>query len=137
MRVVLVSCAATKAATARPAGELYTSQLFGKARAVAEQDGDRWGILSALHGLLWPDQVTVPYEHRVHDMSRRERRRWAQRIAQQLGEAPGGGVVELLAGRTYAEPLVPALELAGWRVEQPLAGLGIGQQLHHLKKRIR
>ncbi|MDQ0619218.1 DUF6884 domain-containing protein [Arthrobacter globiformis] len=52
----LVACASQKLQRPAPARELYVSQWFKKASAYAELTCDRWYILSAKHGLIYPDQ---------------------------------------------------------------------------------
>ncbi len=59
---MLVGCVATKAPAPAPAKDLYRSQLFTRRRAYAEASGKPWFILSALHGLVQPDEVTEPYD---------------------------------------------------------------------------
>jgi hypothetical protein len=51
-RVFLLACVKEKAAGPVPAGDLYVSDLFKKARAYAEAHADRWYILSAEHHVL-------------------------------------------------------------------------------------
>ena len=57
MRVGLVGCVKKKGSSPAPAGDLYISPLFIGRRRFVEASCDRWFILSALHGLLDPDQV--------------------------------------------------------------------------------
>lgn len=136
----LVSCVSQKLAAPAPARELYASQWFRLARAYVEAQGQPWGILSALHGLVMPEQVIAPYNARLHDLDRVHRREWANRVAQAVYyrlDIPRPGPIVVLAGRVYREPL--ARELADWfgyRVEAPLAGLGIGRQLQWFSQRI-
>lgn len=60
--VVLVACAAHKAATAMPAKDLYKSTPFALGRKAAERHADAWYILSAKHGVLEPERVIEPYQ---------------------------------------------------------------------------
>ncbi len=130
MKIVLVACASSKALVPKPARELYESALFRKSRAWAERVGDRWFILSALQGLVDPDEVIEPYDVTLSHASREERRKWAARVFTALQERiPAGSTVYLLAGRLYRDDLVPLLEGAGFKAVAPMQGLGIGQQL--------
>jgi hypothetical protein len=49
---VLVSCVKDKLDHPAPAKDLYTSDLFRKARGYAERVGVPWFILSSEHGLV-------------------------------------------------------------------------------------
>ena len=134
-RIVLVACAAGKQRSDAPARDLYTSVLFRKARAWAEAHGDEWRILSALHGLVAPDHVLAPYDLALADLDRAARHAWAHRV---LGDLRAtlhlGDTVVFLAGRLYRADLAPALAADGHRIDVPMEGLGIGQQLAWLTR---
>jgi hypothetical protein len=133
---ILVGCVAGKFATPLPARDLYTSPLFRRRRAYAEGSGLPWAILSAEHGLLHPEMVIGPYEHRL---KRPEIAAWSGRLRRQLpawlGEKLDGATIEVHAGVPYvdgvrrAEAYLARFEGVTFTVEAPLAGLGIGQQL--------
>jgi len=42
--------------------------------------------------------------------------------------------LEILGGRSYADPLVPELESLGYDVVEPLCGLGIGERMAKLNE---
>lgn len=86
MRVGLIACAATKAPNAAPARELYRSQLFTAARDWISKPGrvQEWGILSARHGLVMPDNVLEPYDQCLADMTPAQREAWAQATNQAI-----------------------------------------------------
>lgn len=69
--IVVVPCGAGKLDHAAPAADLYTSQHFAltlrAARKLAEDQGARVFILSALHGLLDPATVVEPYNVKMGD----------------------------------------------------------------------
>ena len=135
-RVALVSCVGSKAASAAPAADLYRSAWFRKARVFAEAGHDRWWILSALHGVLSPDEIIAPYEKTLNRMRAAARRAWADRVLAQLDQfLPPGTTVVFLAGQRYREHLEPALVRRGHQVEVPMRGLGIGHQLQWLTRR--
>lgn len=134
-RIFLVSCVAAKAAHAAPARDLYQSDWFRKARAYVEATERPWYILSALHGLLRPDEVTAPYDFTwtnddpTDPQDRVRRQTWSRITASNLhSRSPESARLVVLAGGDYREFLVPALKCRGFAVELPLAGMGIGQQ---------
>jgi hypothetical protein len=133
MRVGLVGCVATKRSEPTPARDLYASPLFAGRRTTVERSCDRWFILSAMHGLVPPDQVLAPYDLALGDLSAAERRRWSRAVLaeleDQLGDL-GGHVFEVHAGADYVEyGLSAGLREAGAQVARPLAGLALGEQL--------
>ena len=134
--IVLVSCVASKTATANRAGQLYTSPWFRKASSYARQIGDQWYILSAKHGLVDPESVIEPYDETLNTMRAAERRAWARRVLQELQEVlhPGDQVV-FLAGQRYRENLVAPIKDMGCSVEITMEALGIGEQTRCLNQR--
>ena len=146
--VVLVACVGKKTVMPCAAKELYQSVWFVKARQYAEQlltqdgtkagsnNGSGWYILSAEHHLLEPDKLTAPYNKTLNTMPIGERREWAERVYQQLRQVtdPSQHRLVFLAGERYRQPLSTMLADAGYKVEVPMLGLGIGQQLAWLGK---
>jgi len=131
--VFLVSCVSRKRPEPAPAKELYRSDLFQKARHFVEARGCRWFVLSAKHGLVHPDAVIEPYEQTLNKMSATERRKWAGLVISQIDQHIGDVEhVVFLAGKRYREDLVKELQARGVRVDVPMAGLGIGEQLSWL-----
>jgi hypothetical protein len=134
MTIALVSCVKTKAPVPMPAKDLYISNWFVMARRYAEQNADRWFILSAVHGLVHPNMLLAPYEHRLDDMCIADRRAWADKVKTQiegLGELGDKAIV--LAGLTYRVNLMPFLHKQFRKVEVPMRGLPQGRQLQFLK----
>jgi hypothetical protein len=133
--VALVSCVSAKQSRAAPAGELYTSALFTKARAYARRYASAWFVLSAKHGVLDPSTVIEPYDKTLNNMSVAERRDWAAMVTRQLDSVLRPGDTALfLAGARYREGLEPALRAKGVRVEVPMLGMRIGEQLSWLTR---
>ena len=134
--VALVACVGKKADRPMPAGELYASDWFRKASAYATQVSDAWYILSAKYGLVSPDTAIAPYEQTLNKMPVRERRAWAKRVLRDLAAIlrPGDQVV-ILAGQRYRADLVNPIRQMGCRVQIPMEGLKIGEQLRWLKLR--
>lgn len=129
----VVGCGAEKLEHAAPARELYTGQLFRKSLAYAEARCDRVWIVSAKGGLLALDQVVEPYNAKL-GTGRAERWAWGRQVWDQLRCQHLNGPHELLvlAGVTYAEPIIAFARGAGWTVHDPLAGLAIGGRLQLL-----
>lgn len=87
MRIILVSCGKKKAASPVAAKDLYTSPSFANRRLIAQTEGDRWFILSGLHGLVDPEAIIEPYEKDLNEARKPERRAWAELVISQLVEA--------------------------------------------------
>jgi len=123
----LIACSAAKLDHPAPAAELYTGQAFKLAKAAAAAAGADILILSALHGVVRPDQVIAPYNRALAAMNTQQRKVWAGMVAQQLEQHKYRPTV-VLAGKHYA-----AATFDFYHAAYPLAGKGIGQQLAELK----
>lgn len=136
-RVALVSCVKSKANSARPAQDLYTSPLFSGMRSYAEQNADNWFILSAKHGLLRPEQVVAPYEKTLKTMRKVERLDWATRVGKELlATLQPDSTVIFLAGQDYSQDIIPTLENRGFVIEVPMGKLKLGPRLKWLKSQV-
>lgn len=126
----LIACSAAKAPFPCPARELYRGDLFRKSVDYAEWKGSPWVVLSALHGVLLPDQIVAPYDTTMSDLGKQERAAWASRVNDALA-ALGHSDLVALAGQSYRQPL---LEHPRFRhcfpkgLQAPMQGLGIGLQ---------
>jgi hypothetical protein len=131
---VLISCSKTKLSTPAKARELYTGQLFKKAVAWAERHNYEWFVVSALHGLLTPDEQVTPYNFTIKELRKREREGWAHRtVAAQLTRyASPGSHAYLILPQLYRTHIEHELNLAAITYENPLTSLGIGQQMQWL-----
>jgi cytoplasmic iron level regulating protein YaaA (DUF328/UPF0246 family) len=130
-----VSCVARKREGTFAAKDLYQSEWFLKARRYVESIGARWYILSALYGLLDPDQEIATYNRTLKTMAVIERRTWASEVSSALGHLiVARDKVVFLAGMAYREFLEPLLDEAGIAVEVPMKGLQIGKQLQWLAR---
>jgi len=138
--VYLVSCVSKKKRGKHPAKDIYNSPWFRKARSYVEQRlqrTDRWFVLSAKHGLLCPDVVIEPYETTLNKMKKKERQDWAKKVLGSLKSAVReADIVIILAGIRYREFLKE--DLTDWcrRVEVPMEGLKIGEQLRWLEQEV-
>lgn len=126
MRIGLVGCGKGKLAYPAPARDLYTGELFRRASAYCASSYDAWYVLSALHGLVHPDDVLAPYDATLVGAKPKDAARWAERVVGQLrSRGHLGDELVLHAGDAYRRPL----GRRGLRLQAPLAGLGIGEQL--------
>jgi len=134
-KVCLVACVRTKLPKRAPARELYTSDLFVKAREYATSRFDDWYILSAKYGLLEPGKVISPYECTLNKMPKKARLDWGDRVYESIhATVKRGSALAFVAGERYREELVTRLAEQGYRIRIPLEGLSIGMQLSWLKK---
>ena len=134
-RIYLVSCVGQKQPFAAEAQDLYTSAWFRKAREYVIKSGSPWFILSAEHGLVFPERVLEPYEKTLNTMKVAERRDWARRVQAQIElELPNAIEVMIFAGARYREYLEPWLRRRYATVEVPMEGLQIGKQLQWLSE---
>lgn len=133
MRIGLIGCVKSKRTSPAPAGDLYTSALFRGRRAAVEASCDRWFVLSALHGLIPPEEVLEPYDLALTGLPVAARREWSSHVLSALGEELGELAAydyEVHAGAAYIEyGLIDGLRDAGASVDLPVAGLALGQQL--------
>jgi hypothetical protein len=135
--IALVSCVSKKNEIPMPAEKLYCSDWFIKASAYAKQVTDEWYILSAKYGLLSPDKVIPPYNETLNNMSVMQRRTWGEKVTRDLKTVltPGDSVI-ILAGDRYREHIIGHIRQMGCKVEIPMAGLKIGEQLGWLKSHL-
>lgn len=138
-QIALIGCSKTKLAHAAPARDLYQGPLFRLSVRYAEKvlQVDRWFVLSALLGLVHPDQILAPYERTLARMKAPARRAWAQTVLSQLqrrGLNRPDVHWHILAGQDYWWYLV--WELQG-EVERPLYALGgYGKIIHWLEDQV-
>jgi hypothetical protein len=134
--IYLVSCVGEKRPAPCPAKDLYISDWFLKARHYVEATGSPWFILSALYGLVSPNDVIAPYNQTLNTISASARRAWADRVRTQMdARLPDASRIVILAGKRYREGLMSYLQRRAPVVEVPMEGLRIGLQLAWLKTR--
>ena len=135
--IVLVSCVSEKRAIASPAQELYTSDWFLKAASYARQLSPEWYILSAKYGLVHPNQVLEPYNQTLKTIGKAARMAWAERVFAYFRPCLTlDSTVIFLAGQVYREFLVERFAGSGCKIEVPMEGLRIGEQLKWLNKKL-
>jgi hypothetical protein len=136
MRIGLVGCVKGKRTAPAPARDLYTSALFRGRRRWVEARCDRWYVLSALHGLVAPEQVLAPYDVTLTSAPVARRRAWAGEVLRDLDRTVGdlrGAEVDVLAGAAYRDHgLLDGLRARGARVTVVAEGLSMGAQLAYL-----
>lgn len=110
--IVVIACGAAKLTHAAPAAELYTSGHFilmlRAAHRLADSQGGRVLVLSALHGLVELDTVLAPYDVKMGAAGCVT----PDVLAGQLGVLGATSITTLLP-RAYAAVLDHAAELAG------------------------
>ena len=128
--VVLVSCVKSKGSHRAPARLLYTSPWFKKVRRIVEASGARWYILSARYGLVKPNAEITPYEQTLKNMGVAKRKAWAKKVLDQLlPKLANEKRVVMFAGDRYREFIAGPLLKRGVKIEVPMAGLPLGEQL--------
>lgn len=147
--IILVSCCGEKLQRPAPAKLLYQSNLFRLASGYAQRQaesspGVSWVILSALLGVVRPDQVIEPYEQRM--WTERDRWNvWAAGVQADLLKLAGDEPTRFvsLCGSKYEVDLTGHWDAeTGRRVrnghvmERPLEGRGIGQRLRWFKQQL-
>lgn len=130
MKIALVSCVSKKHLGTHPAEDLYCSNWFEKAKKHVKENYSHWYILSAKYGLLLPEAIVESYDTYLPETSLEYRRQWAHDVFNSIKRVNSITTeINIFAGVTYRKYLVPLLETAGYKVNIPLSGLGIGQQL--------
>jgi hypothetical protein len=124
--VGLIACCKEKQPFTCRAEDLYISPLFTKAKAYILPRVDTWAILSARHGLLFPNAKCDPYNTCLDELNALERKRWYRKVNKQLRAYFPGSRFIVIAGALYRGCL------EGLDVRVPLQNLGIGQQLRKL-----
>lgn len=133
--IVLIACCKRKLPRTAPAENLYQGDLFRKSLAYARSLWpDAIFVLSAKHGLVQLDEMIGPYEQTLNRMPVAARGNWASRVMAELEQVSDlhNDRFTFLASHRYREGLIPHIHHA----EAPLRGLGIGQQLQWLKRRV-
>jgi len=156
----LVGCGKSKLTHPAPAKDLYTGQLFKLARAYAERFCDGWGVLSAKHHFVLPDEVLAPYDLTLKQLDKDYLKQWQthanwglfKKLPWEIIYAPErlrevGGVrfrerkptglrgvrFVFLAGEAYEIALQWPRK---YPATFPLRGMGVGKRLQWLSRRL-
>ena len=132
---VLISCSKTKGGHREVARDMYASPLYRKSVMLTEKWGVRFGILSAKHGLLDPNQVIEPYDLTLKGASRSAKIEWARMVDAQIRSLRGKKLV-ILAGDDYLAPLIEMVESKSFDYYAPMRGLSLGNRLAFLNEAI-
>lgn len=154
--VVLVGCTKTKRTERSAARDLYDpSDLFRRRRSYAEAQTAPWAIVSALYGLVEPDQQIDPYELTIAQRGTAAyggTKHWARTILRRCFELAGIPAefdetlghtafvrhltIEVHAGIDYVRALeeVAGDYRAGVTILHPVRGMQIGEQKAHYVK---
>lgn len=152
-RVALIACSASKLDRPAPAAELYRGSLFRKSLTYARAICADVRILSAKHHVVKEDQVLEPYDETLKGMRQADQKRWAAICWAQLDNEfrsdPDPEVHFIfLCGMAYRDRVINGMlrdNLLRSRMtprgreytrQEPLEGLGIGQQLAWLDARL-
>ena len=134
--IVCASCTKSKRDEPTEAKDLYDeSHYFNLQREYAELVGTSWVILSAEHGVCYPNAWLEPYDTYLPDQSKAYREQWSEEVAQCL-TLHNPRKVTMLAGSAYIDDVVPELEAEGIEVLEPLRGLRPGERLQRLQELI-
>lgn len=132
--LIIVGCGKSKADTAKPARELYTGSLFRASYRWASAQQARGAVVkiaSALHGLVDPELVVEPYEHKLTPKARQA---WVGLVREQFRADPFVEVT-ILAGGEYESGLALAVVGIARSIYRPLNRLQVGQRLQWFKQR--
>lgn len=148
--ILLIGCGMSKSNEPTVAKDMYTGGLFAMRLRYAEAtvgrvyesqsvEGEKvhrkWWIISAKHGLVDPNTVIAPYDLHIKVLNPLDRIAWYLDVMQQLlSELPDRAItsnytLEVHAGKDYSEMLCKVARVIGFMTREPVAGLGIGEQM--------
>lgn len=134
--LILIPCAKTSKTYRCPAWEMYSpSVYFQKISTYASLLSDFIMILSSKYGLLYPGTIIDPYDEYLSTWAKA--RTWSLNVGvklQRLVQWCGFRRVIFLTGQKYSRYLKSYLK--NCRIDDPMAGLGIGQRLQWLTDQI-
>ncbi len=99
MKIGVIACSKKKGPSRASSRFLYRGDLFRKSLALSERLYGKTIILSALYGVVDPDQEIAPYEKTLNNMPKAERKAWARMVRAAL---PSGEYV-YFTGLRYRE----------------------------------
>ncbi len=134
MKIAFISCVSKKLDRPAKAKDLYISDLFKKSYTYTKKHFDQVYILSALYGLVHPDDIIEPYNKTLNKMKVAERKEWSFNVMRDLIKIiTDNDELYFFCGKNYRRFLVDWLPN---KIHIPLKGLGIGKQLQWYKKQL-
>jgi hypothetical protein len=97
------------------------------AEAYQQKYDEEWAIVSAKHGLVYPDESITDYDEFGLDVTQ------AIEIANELSEKNVESV-RVIGGKKYTNTLTPALEGMGIDVVELCRGMRIGKRVQKLQE---
>ena len=135
MKIVLISCVATKRKTKSKAIDMYISDWFRSAVKYAQfLCADRIYILSAKYGLLKCDDLIEDYNLTLNKMLKADRIEWSERVISKLRVETDmqNDHFVFLAGQRYRENLIKHINRENYSI--PMSNLKFGQQKQFMKQ---
>ena len=141
-KVAVINCGAEKRHNASRAKDLYTGSLFVASRKYVESQYDEYIILSAKYHMCLPDDLLIPYELYLGDLSKEDKEAWVNETFSEITQQFDLDTeFDFYTSKMYQEELVPLLRNYGYTCETYLNNLGIGSKIQwfnqHTKKKIK
>jgi hypothetical protein len=139
-QIGLVGCGKSKREGVHAARDLYVGKLFRDAFALSRQEHDETYVLSALHGLVKPDDRLESYDYSLCALRPSEQHRWGHGVVAYLKTLFPDALelrFVLFAGAGYVRPILTAARekhLAQWSFDDPMAGMGLFQRFRWLNR---
>lgn len=130
---VLIPCGKSKLPNPAKVRDLYQGSLFKLSVSWAESHGFTWVVISALHGVLLPEQIIAPYNvsfsaKTVNPI--KPSKQWTERVRLRLLSVQASRIISLLP-KAYEDAI--RLQDIPTKQSSPLKGLGIGRRMRWLK----
>lgn len=148
MKIVLLSCVASKGKEKSKAKDLYKGSLFSKSFSYAKKlNPDKIFILSALHSLLELDAEIDPYNVTLSNIPKSKRKsdlkvlnkeekiKWGEEVIEQLQRKANlnEDTFIILAGESYIKPIRTNIKI----ILEPMKGLKQGERLKFLTEQLK
>ena len=140
MKIAIIACSNKKRDVTCHARDMYQGQLFKFSVEYAESWGMPWYIISAKYGIIHPDKMIDPYNERVPTKAA-DITPWSNTRNYEAYCVPPKGMDKtfvLLCGKDYKQAFRDGINKSAcpreFTCEEPLAGLGIGEQMKWLKE---
>ena len=102
--IAFIGCSAKKLNKRCRASFLYQGTLFKESLKYCQNKYKEIYILSAKYGLIELDKIIEPYDLKLSDLNKSERKNWAERVKQRMKELKiCPGKVDIFGGKLYWE----------------------------------